>query len=68
MSPRRWLEDLIRQHDERIARRGREYVRRVRRLRFAPRSGTVICEVAGSGDEPYEVTLRPPVASGLVDE
>lgn len=61
MSPRQWLDDLIRQHDDRVARRGREYIGRVRGLRFEPRSGAVTCEVPGSGEEPYVVTLRPPI-------
>ena len=63
---RRWLEDLLRQHEARIARRGLEYVGRVRNLRFDAEAGAVTCSVAGSEDEPYVVTLGEPVAEEAV--
>ena len=55
---RQWLNDLIRQHDERIARRGRDYIRRVGHWRYDPAEESVTCDVSGSGDEPYRVLLR----------
>ncbi|MGC1275012.1 MAG: SWIM zinc finger family protein [Planctomycetaceae bacterium] len=58
---RQWIDDLIRQHDERIARRGAEYVRRVAGWTYDEINRTVVCRVPGSGDEPYRVTLRLPV-------
>ncbi|HEX6986451.1 MAG TPA: SNF2-related protein, partial [Planctomycetaceae bacterium] len=60
-SSRRWLDDLLRQHENRVARRGREYVGRVGTLRYDSETGSVVCQVAGSGEEPYVVTLRPSV-------
>ncbi len=58
---RQWIDDLIRQHEERLARRGSDYVRRVRHWRADAAARTMTCEVAGSNDEPYRVTLRIPV-------
>lgn len=62
---RQWIDDLIRQHDERIARRATGYVRRVTGWMYDEVGRTVVCRVAGSGDEPYRVALRLPVVDSI---
>ena len=57
---KQWINDLIRQHDERLARRGSDYVHRVGGWRHGATAATLTCRVSGSGDEPYRVTLRLP--------
>ena len=58
------LTDLLREHDTRLAERGRGYVDRVEGLSWDAVAGMARCLVRGTGPTPYCVTVQGIGAAG----